>query len=155
MAIAAAPPADAAATSVQHRVPFFETDAMRVVHHSNYVRWLEVARIRWLEEHHRPYPEYVAAGRHFAVIRLEVDYRLPVTFDEHVTITVWPEWVKAATLRMAYRIATPRGAVASAATEHALVDDAGRPRRIPREERDALRRLCGAAEPEAKAAERR
>jgi acyl-CoA thioester hydrolase len=143
----AAPPADAAATTVVHRVPFFETDAMGVVHHSNYVRWLEVARIRWLEEHHRPYPEYVAAGRHFAVIRLEVDYRLSVAFDEEVGITVWPEWVKAATLRMAYRIGSPRGLVAQAATEHAMVDDDGRPRRIPRDERDALRALCGGSEP--------
>jgi len=97
VSLAAEPPADAAATSIVHRVPFFETDAMGVVHHSNYVRWLEVARIRWLAEHHRPYPEYVAAGRHFAVIRLEVDYRLPVAFDEEVTVTVWPEWAKAAT----------------------------------------------------------
>jgi acyl-CoA thioester hydrolase len=137
-----APPAGAAASSVRHRVPFFETDAMGVVHHSNFVRWLEVARIRWLEEHHRPYPEYLAAGRHFAVIRVEVDYRLPVGFDEEVTVTVWPEWVRGATLRMAYALSTPRGLVARAATDHAMVDDAGRPRRIPREERDALRRLC-------------
>jgi acyl-CoA thioester hydrolase len=136
-----------AASSVQHRVPFYETDAMRVVHHSNFVRWLEVARIRWLAEHHRPYAEYVSAGRHFAVIRVEVDYRLPVVFDEEVTITVWPEWVRGATLRMAYRIETPRGVVSRAATEHAMVDDDGRPRRIPREERDALRKLCGASEP--------
>lgn len=149
MALPVVPPADAAASSLVHRVPFFETDAMRVVHHSNYVRWLEVARIRWLEEHHRPYPEYVAAGRHFAVIRLELDYRLPVGFDEEVTITVWPEWVKAATLRMAYRLASARGLVAQAATEHAMVDDDGRPRRIPREEREALRSLCGAGAPRA------
>ncbi len=136
------PPPGAAASSVQHRVPFYETDAMRVVHHSNFVRWLELARIRWLSEHHRPYPEYLAAGRHFAVIRVEVEYRRPVAFDEVVTITVWPEWVRGATLRMAYRLETARGVAAHAATEHAMVDDEGRPRRIPREERDALRRLC-------------
>jgi acyl-CoA thioester hydrolase len=130
---------------VKHRVPFYETDAMGVVHHSNFVRWLELARVRWLEEHHRPYPEYLAAGRHFAVIRVEVDYRIPVRFDEEVAVTVWPEWVRGATLRMAYRLATPGGLVALAATDHALVDDTGRPRRIPREERDTLRRLCGAA----------
>ena len=128
---------------MQHRVPFYETDAMRVVHHSHLVRWLELARIRWLAEHHRPYTEYVAAGRHFAVIRVEVDYRLPVAFDEEVTITVWPEWVRGATLRMAYRLETARGVVSHAATDHALVDDEGRPRRIPRDERDVLRRLCG------------
>ena len=131
------------------RVRYGETDKMGVVHHSNYVRWLEVARIRWLEEHHRPYPEYVAAGRHFAVIRLEVDYRLPVGFDESVTVTVWPEWVKAATLRMAYRLSSPRCLVAHAATDHAMVDNEGRPRRIPREEREALRALCGGRPPEA------
>ena len=56
---------------------------------------------------------------------------------------------------MAYHIATPRAPRRARATEHALVDDEGRPRRIPREERDALRRLCGAAQPEAKAVERR
>lgn len=137
-------PPGAAATTVRHRVPFYETDAMGVVHHSNFVRWLELARVRWLEEHHRPYPEYLAAGRHFAVIRVEVDYRIPVRFDEEVAVTVWPEWVRGATLRMAYRLATPGGLVALAATDHAMVDDAGRPRRIPREERDTLRRLCGA-----------
>ena len=107
----ATPPPGVAATSVEHRVPFYETDAMRVVHHSNFVRWLEVARIRWLSEHHRPYPEYVAAGRHFAVIRVEVDYRLPVGFDEEVTVTVWPEWVRGASLRMVYRLETARGLV--------------------------------------------
>ena len=145
MDAATTPPPGAAATSVRHRVPFYETDAMRVVHHSNFVRWLELARVRWLEEHHRPYVEYVAAGRHFAVIHVEVDYRLPVAFDEEVTITVWPEWVRGATLRMAYRLDSSRGVVAHAATEHAMVDDDGRPRRIPREERDALRALCGAS----------
>jgi acyl-CoA thioester hydrolase len=36
---------------VQHRVPFYETDAMGVVHHANYVKYLELARIAWLDEH--------------------------------------------------------------------------------------------------------
>ena len=138
-------PTGAAASTIRHRVPFYETDAMGVVHHSNFVRWLELARVRWLEQHHRPYAEYLAAGRHFAVIRVEVDYRLPVRFDEEVGVTVWPEWVRGATLRMAYRLETARGLVAQAATDHAMVDDEGRPRRIPREERDTLRRLCGAS----------
>jgi acyl-CoA thioesterase FadM len=46
---------------------------------------------------------------------------------------------------MVYRLETARGVVAHALTEHALVGDDGRPRRIPREERDALRKLCGAS----------
>ena len=36
--------ADRYVSIVRHRVPFYETDAMGVVHHANYVHWLEVAR---------------------------------------------------------------------------------------------------------------
>ena len=32
-------------STVQHRVPFYETDAMGIVHHSNYLRYFELARI--------------------------------------------------------------------------------------------------------------
>ena len=31
--------------SYKHRVNYYETDAMGIVHHSNYVRWMEEARI--------------------------------------------------------------------------------------------------------------
>ena len=38
------------ATTIMHRVPFFETDAMGIVHHANYVRYLELARVAWMDE---------------------------------------------------------------------------------------------------------
>ena len=31
--------------SYQHRIQYYETDGMRIVHHSNYIRWMEEARI--------------------------------------------------------------------------------------------------------------
>lgn len=34
------PPQGAAITKVRHHVAFYETDAMGIVHHSNYVRFL-------------------------------------------------------------------------------------------------------------------
>ena len=34
----------------RHIVQYYETDKMGVVHHSNYIRFLEEARCRWLEE---------------------------------------------------------------------------------------------------------
>ena len=48
-----APPQGIPVTRHRHRVPFYETDAMGLVHHSNYVRFLELARIRWMDEHHQ------------------------------------------------------------------------------------------------------
>ena len=31
-----------------HRVKFYDTDTMGVVHHSNYIRWFETGRVEFL-----------------------------------------------------------------------------------------------------------
>ena len=130
-----------AATTIVHRVAFYETDAMGVVHHSNYVRFLELSRTAWLEQHDRPYGEYVALGIHLATTRVEVDYLKPLRFADEVTVRTWLEWVRHASLRMAYSLVAAGRPIATGATEHAAIDGGGRVRRIPRERRDALRRL--------------
>ena len=135
-------PAGAAATTLRHRVAFYETDAMGVVHHSNYVRYLELARVRWMDEHHKPYTEYVSADLHFAVTRVEIDYHRPARFDDEVAATVWLEWLRGASLRMAYELTGPDGVLVTAATEHAVVDAEGRVRRIPRPDRVAMTALA-------------
>ena len=33
-----------------HRVHYYETDKMGCVHHSNHIRWMEEARVAFLEE---------------------------------------------------------------------------------------------------------
>ena len=38
-----------------HTVQYYETDAMAVVHHSNYIRWFEEARLDYLEQSGYPY----------------------------------------------------------------------------------------------------
>lgn len=139
MIVEGSPPANARATTLVYRVPFFDTDAMGVVHHANYIRYLELARVRWMDEHHEPYTAYVARGLHFAVTRVEADYRRGVAFDEEIAVTVWMEWLRGASLRMAYRLEVEGVVSVIAATEHAMVDDDGRVRRIPREWREALR----------------
>ena len=109
-------------STVSHRVPFYETDAMGIVHHSNYVRYLELARIQWLDEHDQPYRDVLE-------------------------IRAWLDEVRGASLRMAYAVARSGQLVATAATEHALVDLDGRPRRIPRERRTNLARVARPSKP--------
>jgi acyl-CoA thioester hydrolase len=117
---------------------------MGVVHHSNYVRYLELARVVWLDEHDQPYRDYVREGLHFATTRVEVDYLQPARFDDEVRVRTWAEWVRGASLRMGYALSVGGALVATAATEHAAVDDEGRVRRIPLERRRALQaRVAG------------
>ena len=131
-------------TVVRHRVPFYETDAMGVVHHANYVHWLEVARLRWLEEHDQPYRFYTEQGFNFAVTHIELDYRRAVAFDDEVETIVWVESVRGASLTIGYEIRCHDQVVVTARTEHALVDATGRPRRIPPEQRENLAlKSCG------------
>ena len=126
---------------MEHRIGFYETDAMGVVHHSNYLRFFERARVVWLEEHDRPYAYYMDLGLHFAVTRCEVDYTLGARFDDLLVVTTWAEWVHGASLRMAYTVERGDQRFASGATEHASVDSEGRVRRIPREDRGRLQAL--------------
>jgi acyl-CoA thioester hydrolase len=125
----------------RYRVPFYDTDAMRIVHHANFVRYLELARLRFLEEHLEPYSAFVARGLHFAVTRCEVDFRAPARFDEALEIRCWLRFARGASLGIDYRIERDGALLADARTEHAMVDDSGRPVRIPAPQRDALRAL--------------
>jgi acyl-CoA thioester hydrolase len=124
------------------RVPFFDTDAMGIVHHANYVRYLELARVRLLEEHQRPYTEWLARGLHFAVTRVAVDYHRAARFDDRIDVTAWLRWVRGASLAIGYLLEADGETLVSGTTEHAMVDDDGRLRRIPADLRKEMAALA-------------
>lgn len=127
---------------VRYRVPFADTDGMGIVYHGNYVRYLELARIAWMDEHDRPYRDYVRDGFHFATTRVELDYLRPAAFDDVIEIETWVEWVRGASLAMGYELRRGEETVARASTEHAFVDGRGRPRRMGEAQRERLSRLA-------------
>lgn len=132
-------PAEGAVSRVTHRVNFHETDAMGIVHHANYLKYLEQARVVWMDEHDRPYREYMARDTHFATTHVSLDYHRPARFDDVLEICVWLANLRGASLRMEYVVTHGDEKLLSAATEHALVDGQGRIQRIPKERREALR----------------
>ena len=44
------------------KVQYYETDMMGVVHHANYLHWMEEARIDFLDRLGFPYADMEAAG---------------------------------------------------------------------------------------------
>ena len=141
------PPSGAATVSLDYRVPFFDTDAMGIVHHANYVRYLELSRVEFLRVHDKPYQEYVAQGFHVAVIRVETHYHRSLRFDDVVRITCWLDWVKGVSLGFRYALHCDDQLVLSAATDHAVVDLQGRPTPMPKERREVYRRLLSSGAP--------
>jgi acyl-CoA thioester hydrolase len=126
-----APPPGAKTATILYRVPFYDTDAMKVVHHARYVHYLELARIQYLDEHDRPYREYVAEGLHFAVTALEVRYQQAARYDDRLEVTCWLEWLKRVSLAIGYVVRRDGQLLATATTEHALVSDEGKLVAIP------------------------
>lgn len=65
---------------------YYETDQMAVVHHSNYIRWFEEARVDYLEQIGLGYDAIEAAGVYSPVLRVDCEYKSAVRFNETVEI---------------------------------------------------------------------
>jgi acyl-CoA thioester hydrolase len=118
------------------RVRFVETDAMGIVHHSNYLAYFEEARVAYLRDIGHPFTEWRDAGLESPVLESFVRYRQPLQFDEVIDVRLRLAAATRATFQMAYLItvgddtgvARPR---ATGVTVHGCVTTAGRPTRLP------------------------
>lgn len=65
---------------------YYETDKMGIVHHSNYIRWFEEARIAYMEEKGYPYDKMEERGVMIPVTGVDCKYKIPVKFGHEVLI---------------------------------------------------------------------
>lgn len=70
------------------RVRYKETDAMGVVHHSNYVNYYEVARTEMLREFGTSYKELEATGVMLPVMEVNMKYYTPAVYDDLLTVKI-------------------------------------------------------------------
>ena len=70
----------------EHKIQYYETDQMKIVHHSNYIRWFESARTAFLSEMGIPYDKMEAAGVVSPVLTVNCQYRQMTRYGETVTI---------------------------------------------------------------------
>ena len=76
-------------TSKPLLVRYGETDQMGVVHHSNYLRYFEVARLEWLTELGVSYASMEKEGLIMPVIDVKVTYKTPAFFDDSLIINIF------------------------------------------------------------------
>jgi len=69
-----------------HKVQFYETDQMGVVHHSNYIRWFEEARIDCLDRAGLTYSKMEENGFFGATLAVSCEYRRSARFNQTVEI---------------------------------------------------------------------
>lgn len=68
------------------RVAYYETDMMGIVHHSNYIRWFEEARIEFLRYADLSYRTMEDENIQIPVVSVSCKYKTPAVFDDEVVI---------------------------------------------------------------------
>lgn len=76
----------------EHHAKYYETDQMGIIHHSNYVRWMEEARMDLMAQIGLNYKEMEKMEIISPVISIEVTYQSMVRFDD--TVVIVPKLVK-------------------------------------------------------------
>ena len=72
----------------ERKAYYHETDQMGVIHHSNYFRWLEEARVYFLDELGLSYKHMEEIGIISPVVSISAEYKKPVKFDDVVVIYI-------------------------------------------------------------------
>ena len=91
-------------TGYMHSVKYSETDKMGITHHSNYIHWMEEARVDYLRQIGFPYEKLEEMGIASPVVSVECKYKAPTTFPDEVQITVSVEGFNGLRLRFLYEM---------------------------------------------------
>jgi acyl-CoA thioester hydrolase len=125
-----------------HKVQYYETDMMGVTHHSNYIRWMEEARIELMDRMGFPYIKMEAEGVIVPVKSLKVDYLKPCTFGDEVEITVGIQNFNGVVITIGYEMRVKDETVCRGVSEHVFLDRNGKFVRI----RKVMPEFCAAVE---------
>ena len=112
-----------------HKVSYYETDKMGITHHSNYIRWMEEARIHFLDQIGYGYAKLESEGIVSPVIGVECNYKNSTTFDDKVKIEVRIKEFKGVKLVIGYTMINADNGVlvAYGETRHCFVNKENKP----------------------------
>lgn len=114
-------------------VRYAETDQMQIVHHSQYVVWMEEGRSEFMRQSGADYAEVERGGHFFAVTGIQVRYIAPAHYGERVTVRTWVQELRSRTVTFGYEIVNAEsGAVlVTAESGHVCINRQGDLVRIP------------------------
>ena len=115
------------------RVEYHHTDQMGIVHHSNYVKFFEVARTEWLRAAGLTYAEMERRGVMMPIVEVQVKYRQPAYYDELISVRAEVDELPMARMTFRYEIKGEDGRdIASGLTTLGFIDkETRRPQRAP------------------------
>ena len=112
-----------------HKVNYYETDKMGITHHSNYIRFMEEARMNFLSAIGYPMTRLEEEGITSPVVSVNCEYKHTTTYSDEIEIEVALEKYTGVKLFLSYamRNANTGETVAIASSTHCFMDKDGRP----------------------------
>lgn len=122
-----------------HLVQFYETDLMGVVHHANYLRFFEEARVAWarskgLIDYQKP-----ESAAHFAVLETKVNHLKPAQFGDSLDIQLQVKR-KGIKIIFQYKIFNKNDLISTAETIHVPLDKKLKPIKLPNNMKEIITR---------------
>src|SRR5262245_36186842 len=116
----------------RYRVVFADCDPMRIMYYASYYRLFEIGRAELFRKLGHPFPTYIAQGLYLGVIESHGRYLKPARYDDQLTIRAGVSDIGRVRLTIQYEIADLDATVlANGYTVHVVMNEAGRPVRIP------------------------
>jgi acyl-CoA thioester hydrolase len=116
-------------------VRFAETDLMGIVHHSQYIVWMEEGRSDLMRRKGFTFDQWERVGIAFAVSELQLRYHAPARYGERVTVRTRVESLRSRQIVFGYEIvnADSGQALVTGTVKLIAVDKQNQVRTIPAE----------------------
>ena len=88
----------------ERKINYYETDKMGVVHHSNYIRYMEEARSAWLEKIEMPFSLLEKNGITIPVLEVKCKYKYHITFGDTIIIETFAKEYSGVKMTIGYHI---------------------------------------------------
>ncbi|MFT4007855.1 MAG: acyl-CoA thioesterase [Lacrimispora sp.] len=83
---------------------YYETDQMGIIHHANYIYWMEEARVDFMEQMGFGYDRAVSTGIDFALLSISCEYKSMVHFGDTINIQVSISALTASKMTVRYKM---------------------------------------------------
>lgn len=112
-----------------HQVKYYECDRMGITHHSNYIRFMEEARIDFLDQLGYGFEKMEAEGVVSPVVSLECKFILTTTFKDDICIKIRLAEMSPLKITFAYVMSLDGKEIFTGKSVHCFIAD-GRPVKI-------------------------
>lgn len=107
----------------RHKVQVYETDNMGIVHHSNYIRFMEEARVDFMERSGYGYEKMLQEGVVSPVVSVSCDYKSPAAYPDILDIYVKVQEMSPLKVTIAYRMECGGRLICTASSVHCFIDE--------------------------------